>query len=95
MWRRFDIVQLLTTKNVKFLSGPSGRPANPDGNWSVVGNLPGKGQLVVAKDDTIVSIPITDVKLVARYDPANIINNVKKIRSKKDLEEYKRGQKET
>lgn len=86
------MVQLLTTKHIKYLSGPAGRPADPQGNWSVVGNFPGKATLLLAKDETIIAIPITDIRKVGSYDLNKTIEAIKKIKNKKDLEkEKKRG----
>ena len=91
MWRKFDIVQLTTTRNIKFLSGPPGRPAKPTGSWSVVGNLPG-AKLMIAKDETIVIIPITDVRKVGSYDLNKSIEDIKKIRTRADLEKQDKGE---
>ena len=89
MWQRFDIVQILTTKNVKYLSGPSGRPADPLGNWSVIGNLPGKATLLLAKDETVIAVPIIDVRKVASYDLQKAIDAVKKVKNRSDIEKEK------
>ena len=95
MWQRFDIVQLLTTKNITYLSGPPGRPADPQGNWSVVGNLPGKAQLLLAKDETLIAVSIMDVRKVGSYNLDKAIESIKKVRSKKDLlRETTRGKEE-
>ena len=84
MWQRFDKIQLLTTRNIKFLSGPSGRPATPDGNWSIIGNLPG-GMLLAAKDETIIAVPLTDVKKVAEYSIDKVLKNIRRVKSMSDL----------
>ena len=84
MWRRFDIVQLLTTRNIRFLSGPPGRPAKPVGSWSVVGNLPG-AKLMIAKDETIAVIPVIDVRKIGSYDLEKAIEDVKKVKTRADL----------
>jgi hypothetical protein len=76
MWRRFDIVQLVTTRNITFLSGPPGRPAKPQGNWSIVANLP-NGRLLLAKDETIAAVPLTDVRKVGGYDLDKAIKSLK------------------
>ena len=89
MWQRFDIVRLTTTKNIEFLSGPPGRPTDPQGDWSVVGNIPGTGHVLLAKDSTIVLAPIIDIRKIASYDINRVIRNLKKVRSMSDLEEKK------
>ena len=91
MWRRFDIVQLITTKNIKFLSGPKGYPANPKGNWSVVGNFSGKPDLVIAKEETIAVVPITDVRKIGTYDPDKALGMIKQIKSMEDIASMYKG----
>ena len=74
------------------MSGPAGRPADPKVNLSVVGNFPGKAMLLLAKDETIVAVPITDVRKVGSYDLNKTIEAIKRVKNKEDLErEKKRG----
>lgn len=85
--KRFDLVQLKTVQNVKFLSGPANRPAKPQGNWTVVAGV-GTDELLVAKDETIIRIPVFDVVKIADYDLKRIINTIKE---KTKLKGVKRG----
>jgi len=64
--KRFDIVKLKTIENVKWMSGPSGRPATPIGNWSVIGNI--KTSLLLSKNNTIIKVPVNDIVKIADYD---------------------------
>ena len=89
MWKRWDLVTILTTKNIKFLSGPMGRPADPKGVWTIVGNL-NKFNLVIAKDETIAVIPLPDVRKIASYDINKMVKTIKSVKSKKDLESIRR-----
>ena len=65
-FRQFDIIQLITTKNIRYLSGPQGKPANPNGNWSVIGLV--EADIVAAKDSTVIRVPISDIRHVGSYD---------------------------
>ena len=52
MLKQLDIVQLTDEKKVTYVSGPSGRPACPKGEWSVVGFI--NDEVVLAKQNTII-----------------------------------------
>jgi hypothetical protein len=75
LFRKFDVVQLLTVKHIKFVSGPKNRPASPHGNWSVVGFV--KSDLMLAKDSTIVLAPPDSVRRVAEYDVEEFLKRAK------------------
>lgn len=81
MIQRFDIVMIKTTKNVKWLSGPAGRPSMPKGNWIVVA-IGRKNQILIAKDETMVQIPVSDVEKIGGYSIERVIDAVKKINPK-------------
>lgn len=89
MISRFDLVGIVTVKNVVWVSGPAGRPANPHGRWSVVGNIGDK--LLLSKDETIIQIPVGDVYKLADYSIEKVIEGIKKVRNLKDLERYSIG----
>jgi hypothetical protein len=74
MFRQNDIVRLKDEKRVKYVSGPKGRPATPKGDWIVVGSI--GADLMLAKDNTIIRIPMVDVVLVAVYDIRRILKAV-------------------
>jgi hypothetical protein len=64
----------MTTKGVKYLSGPSGLPANPNGNWSIVGFI--ESDAMLAKDSTIIRIPLSDIKKIGSYSINSIIDKM-------------------
>ncbi len=80
MLKQFDIVRIISTKSIRFLSGPPGRAAVPDGDWSVVGIV--GYDIIIAKDETIVRAPLSAIKLIASYDPQDYINQ--KLKEHKD-----------
>jgi hypothetical protein len=82
--KRFDLVVLKTIKNVKWMSGPAGRPARPKGNWVVVCGVEGD-KLLIAKDETVIKIPAADVMLVGSYDTQMTIEAIKKVKTLEDL----------
>ena len=86
MIKRFDIVRLKTIERVTWLSGPASRPASTQGNWSVVAGI--GDEVLVAKDETIARIPITDIIKVADYGIEHAFNSIKKIRTNADLKEH-------
>lgn len=73
---QFDIIRILTVKNVKYLSAPKGQKPSPNGDWTVVGILD-KIDVLVAKDKTIIRIPIKDIEIIAKYDIKNIFGENK------------------
>jgi hypothetical protein len=79
MIKRFDIVVLKTTENVKWMSGPAGRPALPKGHW-IVTALGQKNQAILAKDETLIQIPIDDIIKVSEYDLGKVIKAIKSIK---------------
>lgn len=74
MYKQFDMVHILTTKGIRYLSGPQGVPANPNGNWSIVGFI--EEDAILAKDNTLVRAPLSDIRKVGSYDLDKIINKV-------------------
>lgn len=89
MLKQFDIVRILSTKNIKFLSGPPGNPASPQGEWSVVGFV--ATDVIIAKDQTIVRAPLSAVTKIASYNTANIVIKGANL---KGLKDGRKGQKE-
>lgn len=92
MIKRFDLVKIKTVKNVKWVSGPSGRSARPDGAWTVVGGGY-NGQLTLAKGQTVIMIPEDDVVKIADYSIDNVFKRVKAIRpgETENVQEGKEG----
>jgi len=84
MLKQLDIVQLTDEKKVTYVSGPSGRPACPKGEWSVVGFI--NDEVVLAKQNTIIKVLVRYVRKIASYDLQDVlsaIDNTSK-RPKKD-----------
>lgn len=73
---RFDLVVITEIKNVIYLSGPSGRPATPQGTW-IVTYVFEDDTILLSKDDTIVRIPVKDTTLVGRYEVENVIRKLR------------------
>lgn len=74
MWRQFDIVQIITSKRVRFLSGPRNRAALPHGNWSIVGF---RGvDAVIARQNTVAVIPVVDLRKVASYNLEELLQKI-------------------
>ncbi len=62
--RQFDNIKLKTTKNIKYVSAPPGTMPDPQGTWSVVGNM-GK-ELLICKESALCKVPISDVYIAGR-----------------------------
>lgn len=93
-YKLFDICQLIRAHGVKLMSGPPGINISPHGNWFVVGNIKG-GDLVLAKEGTIIVVPVSDVRKICDYDIEKVISEIKrmKVKEKKDGEEGQEGPK--
>ena len=74
--KQSDIIQLLTTKHIKYVSGPKDNIPKPDGNWVVVGTV--GGEILAVKDSTTVRVPIGDVRKVASFDFTSFKERLKK-----------------
>ena len=74
MLKQLDIVQIITTKGIKYLSGPEGHAANPHGNWSIVGFI--GSDVVLSKENTLVRVPIPDIRRVASYNVEGLVKQL-------------------
>lgn len=74
MFNQLDIVQILTTKRIRYLSGPEGHVTSPQGNWSIVGFV--GSEAVLAKENTLIRIPLTDIQKIASYDTKGFIDQL-------------------
>lgn len=88
MIKRFDLVRLKTIQRVLWLSGPPSTTVSPKGVWSVVAGVSGSGILMLAKGQTLIQIPQTDVEKIGDYDISNAMNAIKRIRNMGDLESH-------
>ena len=66
-FKQLDRVQLRTTKNITYLSAPPGSIASPQGAWSVV-CVVGASELMLAKDTTMIRVPVADVLKIADHN---------------------------
>lgn len=74
-YRKFDIVRLIHSRRVKFLSGPPGRAAAPKGEWSIVGFI--ERDAILAKQSTIIRVPVGDIERIAEYDKKILFDKLK------------------
>jgi hypothetical protein len=70
MLKQFDVIQIMTTKRIRYVSGPPGHSASPSGNWSVIGFV--GSDVMAAKDNTVVRVPVSDIRKIANYDMKGI-----------------------
>lgn len=75
---RFDQVKLITSKNIQFVSAPSGSEPKPDGLWSVAAVI-GASHLLCVKDNIVINVPIKDVLKVGEYDVGKIYEKLGKL----------------
>jgi len=66
MLKQFDIIQIITTKRIRYLSAPPGSASSPQGDWNVIGMI--GPEVVAAKDSTLVRVPLQDVRKVGSYN---------------------------
>jgi len=70
--QQLDQVELLTIKRVKYLSTRPGYSPSPHGRWSVVGII--DGDALLAKDDTLIRIPLGDIRKACTHDRQQVID---------------------
>jgi hypothetical protein len=62
---QFDLVEIITAKNVKWLHAPAGSLPKPGGVWSFVGIV--ENEALICKDGITCKIPLGDVRKVGEY----------------------------
>ena len=77
--QQLDQVELLTTKNVRYLSAKPGVSPTPHGLWSVVGIV--EGDILISKDGALVRIPVNDVKKAANYSLEKVLNQLRMVKN--------------
>lgn len=87
--RRFDIVQIKTTKNINFVSGLKGKIPSPHGNWSIVGFI--GTDAIISRDSTTVRVPIQDVRIIAKLNTESLIRELGDKRGKKGKENKRKN----
>ena len=77
MLKQFDVVQIVTTKRIKYLSGPAGQAATPNGNWTIIGFV--DSEALLSKDQTLCRVPIIDIREVGSIrDPQTLWEEIRK-----------------
>jgi hypothetical protein len=89
MIKRFDLVRILSIDRVNWLSGPKGRPATPDGIWSVVAGV--GNDVLISKDETVVKIPKGDIALLAQFDNDKMFSALTTVKTAEDVVKYMKG----
>jgi len=71
MLKQLDIVHIVTTRNVRYVSGPPGAIPDPNINWTVAGNI--GTDLLLSGNGVVIRIPVSDVKKIADYNPEALL----------------------
>lgn len=74
-FRQFDIIRIITTKNIKYLATPDGVDVSPHGEWSIIAIVGGK-EALVCKDGATCKVPLSDVELIAEYNLENLLEKL-------------------
>lgn len=74
-YRQFDVVRLIHTKNVRYMSGPPERATSPKGEWSIIGFI--ETDAILAKQSTVIRIPTSDIERIAEYDRQALVDRLK------------------
>jgi len=81
-FQQFDLVRILTTRNVQWRCDTPGTVTDPKGAWSVVATMPSKGCLLIQKENALAEIPASDVKRVANFDVETVFEKIEEINNK-------------
>ena len=73
--QQFDQVELITVRNVSYLSAKPGHSPSPHGLWSVIGLV--DGQALIAKAGALIRIPLNDIRKVSVCNRDEIIDRIK------------------
>jgi hypothetical protein len=65
-----DLVRLLTTKHVSYLSHPPDETITPEGTWLVAGGV--AGDLLLTKGSATIRIPGADVQMYMKRDRSQL-----------------------
>lgn len=87
-YQQFDLVHILSTKKISWLSGPAGKPAKPKGLWSIVAFRP-DGKILLSKDETIILTDIMNIRKAGTYDLNEVFKSLEK--SNKIIKRDKNG----
>jgi len=75
--KQSDCIQIVTTKNIKYLSAPVGHIPTPDKIWCVIGIL--NNSVLASSGSTMVLVPLSDVKIVQQYNPGVILRSLERL----------------
>jgi hypothetical protein len=75
-FERFDIVSIITTKNVKWMCDLPGKYPDPKGPWTIVCTFPRSGEILIQKNTALARIPAADTIKVANYELENVFNKI-------------------
>lgn len=81
-FQQFDVVQILTTRRVKWRCDIPGTKTDPNGNWTIVYTIPQSGELMIQKGTAMARIPASDVKKIANYDVESVFEKIDAINNK-------------
>ena len=75
--QQFDQVEIITVRNVSYLSARPGQSPSPHGIWSVIGLV--GGQALIAKSGALIRIPLNDIRKVSACNREEIIDKIKNV----------------
>lgn len=75
-FEQFDLVQITTTRHVKWMMDLPGNVPDPNGIWSIVCSYPQNGMLLIQKASALARIPAADVKKVANYEVESVFDKL-------------------
>ena len=78
-YERFDLVSLVTTKNVKWLIDLPGKMPDPKGAWSIICIFPKSYELLLQKDSALIRAPISDVRKIANYEIGKVFEELENL----------------
>ena len=81
-FEQFDVVSLITTKNVKWMIDLPGRVPDPDGSWTIVCTYPASGLLLLQKGTAMIRVPASDVRKLANYNVQRVFDKLDTISKK-------------
>lgn len=81
-FQQFDLVEIITTRNVTWRTDSEGINTNPNGKWSIVTAYPDSGTLLIQKETALVLIPASDIRKVANFDVETVFEKNDEINKK-------------
>ncbi|MCK9281686.1 MAG: hypothetical protein M0P71_13755 [Melioribacteraceae bacterium] len=79
-YERFDIVSILTTKGIKWMSDLPGKYPDPNGPWTIVCTFPESGSVLIQKNTTLAKIPASDIIKIANYGLDNVFKKIQELK---------------